>query len=121
MQKTSDLIWQDKQHQQLFVLIDDINAKKVDAGVFRRLCDYAENHFQLEEEYMRELGYPKTEEHIDAHNRFRDELTSMMNNFYDFDEGFREALSVFLSEWLKKHIYGIDKDLEDFVLRSNRK
>jgi len=121
MEKTSELIWQDKQHQTLFKLIDEINAKQVDITVFRRLSDYAENHFLLEEEYMYRLKYPRTQEHVDAHNRFRDELESMMNNYYSFDEPFRETLTVFLSEWLKKHIYGIDKDLEDFVLKSDKK
>lgn len=121
MKKTSELIWQDKQHQKLFELIDEINAKKIDMTVFGRLCDYAENHFLLEEEYMYRLKYPKTDEHLEAHNRFRDELESMMNNFYNYDESFRETLSVFLSEWLKKHIYGIDKELEAFILKSDKK
>ena len=121
MQKTSELIWQDKQHQRLFELIDDINTHKVDGGVFARLRDYAENHFLLEEEYMQRLDYPHIQEHIDAHNRFRDELTSMMENFHEYDESFRETLTIFLSEWLKKHIYGIDKDLEKFVLNSDHK
>ena len=121
MIKTSELIWQDMQHQTLFDLIDEINARKIDMSVFRRLSEYAENHFLLEEEYMLQLDYPKTDEHVDAHNRFRDELESMMDNFYEYDESFRETLSEFLREWLKKHIYGVDKELEDFIMKSDKK
>lgn len=121
MKKTSQLIWQDKQHQKLFELIDEINAEHVDSTVFRRLCDYAEHHFVLEEEYMIRLDYPGTQQHIDAHNKFREELGCMMANYRDYDEAFRETLSVFLSKWLKGHVLGIDKQLEAFILESDMK
>ncbi len=118
MIKTSELIWQDKQHQVLFELIDRINSSDVDASVFRQLFEYAENHFSLEEEYMIKLNFPGTEEHIRAHDKFRIELESMMQEFTSYDELFRKALSEFLSEWLKGHIFGIDKKLEAFILKS---
>lgn len=121
MKKTSELIWQDKQHQVLFELIDEINSHDADTTVFRRLCEYAENHFSLEEEYMAQLNFPGIEAHIREHNKFRAELDSMMNEIYDYDESFREALSVFLTNWLKGHIFGIDKELEKFILESSSK
>lgn len=121
MKKTSELIWQDKQHQVLFELIDQINSSNVDANVFRQLFEYAENHFSLEEEYMIKLNFPGTEEHIRAHDKFRAELESMMQEFTSYDELFRKALSEFLSEWLKGHIFGIDKKLEEFILKSSYK
>lgn len=121
MKKTSELIWQDKQHQILLELIDQLHDTKVDASVFRRLYDYAENHFMLEEEYMIKLNYPKMKAHIDAHNKFRYELNSMMQSFHSYDDGFRQALAEFLREWLKGHIFGIDKQLEEFVLKSDAK
>jgi len=121
MKKTSELIWQDKQHQVLFELIDQINSSEIDASIFQRLYDYAENHFSLEEEYMLQLEYPHAEEHIKAHDKFRVELESMMREYHSYDELFRRALSEFLREWLKGHIFGIDKKLEEFILKSNSK
>lgn len=121
MKKTSELIWQDKQHQELFKLIDLIDSSNVDARVFRRLHDYAENHFMLEEEYMLRLEYAHFEEHKRAHDKFRTELDSMIQECANYDEKFRQALSVFLSEWLKGHIFGIDKQLEDYILKSDYK
>lgn len=121
MIKTSELIWQDKQHQKLFELIEQINSPELDPSVFRQLCDYAEHHFVLEEEYMVRLDYPHTEAHIAAHDKFRAELDSMMKNLYQYDHSFRETLSLFLSEWLKGHVLGIDKDLEAFILKSGYK
>jgi len=31
------------------------------------------------------------------------------------------VISTFLREWLKRHIFGIDKDLEDFILAADVK
>lgn len=121
MIKTSELIWQDKQHQVLFELIDKINKSEVNASVFRQLFEYAENHFVLEEEYMKQLDYPGMDEHVRAHDKFRSELDCMMQEFTSYDERFRQALSEFLSKWLKGHIFGLDKKLEDFILKSSFK
>ncbi len=121
MKKTSDLIWQDTQHQQLFKLIDQLNNAPVDERVFRHLFDYAENHFSLEEEYMQQLGFPDAEEHIRAHDKFREELSIMMRDCAGYDDVFRLALSEFLTGWLKGHIFGIDKKLEQFILQSSQK
>ena len=121
MKKTSDLIWQDAQHQKLFQLIDEINHASIDDSVFQRLFDYAEYHFKLEEEYMIQLDFPGAKEHIRAHDKFRDELKIMMRDCSEYDEVFRLALSEFLTGWLKGHIFGIDKKLEQFILQSGRK
>lgn len=121
MIKTSRLIWQDKQHQRLFELIEEIHSDNVDVTVFKQLHDYAEHHFALEEEYMIQLDMPNRQVHIDAHNKFRYELDNMMSNYPSFDASFREALATFLSEWLKGHIFGIDKELEAFILDSDAK
>ena len=119
--KTSDLIWQDTQHQTLLDLIERIDSPDVDVSIFHRLHEHAETHFSMEEEYMRQLGYPYIEEHIEAHDKFRAELQTMMLEFVDYDRTFRRALSEFLAEWLKGHFLGIDKKLEDFILNSDSK
>lgn len=121
MVKTSELIWQDEQHQVLFQLIDEIKADHVDASTFQRLHEYAEQHFSLEEAYMRQLDYPEMDLHLGAHNKFRAELSTMLDTHHTFDQNLRETLASFLTEWLKRHIYGVDKKLEDYILISGRK
>jgi hemerythrin len=121
MQKTSELIWQDAQHELLFELIDQIKEKQIDSSVFNKLHDYAEFHFSLEERYMEALDYPGREEHVAAHNRFRKELATMLADHHEYDEALRKSLSLFLREWLKRHVLGIDKKLEQFILDSKLK
>ncbi len=121
MRKTSDLIWQDTQHQALFDLIDRIKEVPFDPDILHRLKLYAEHHFILEETYMRKLDYPHLEAHLDAHDRFREELRAMMETDPTMHESLQVSLSDFLHEWLKLHVLGIDKQLEDFILKSKHK
>ncbi len=121
MQKTSDLIWQDTQHQMLFELIDQIKEVPFDPEILIRLKFYAEHHFILEEAYMHRLEYPHIDAHIDAHNRFREELYAMMETDPATHESLQVSLSDFLYKWLKLHVLGIDKQLEEFVLDSGYK
>ncbi len=121
MIKTSDLIWQDTQHQMLFKLIDDIKVEPFDQNVLTRLQLYAEHHFSLEEAYMAELNYPDIDEHIKAHDRFREELEAMVDSAAGMNKAMQDSLSLFLSEWLRLHVLGIDKKLEAFVLESGAK
>ena len=121
MIKTSDLIWQDTQHQVLFKLIDEIKLEPFDRAVLSKLQLYAEHHFILEEAYMVELGFPDTEEHIKAHDRFREELADMVETNLPINKALQDSLSLFLSEWLRLHVLGIDKKLEAFILQSKSK
>jgi hemerythrin len=121
MKKTSDIIWQDKQHQVLFEVLDEIAEGQGGALVLEKLKYYAENHFAIEETYMQKLDYPHIEAHIRAHDQFRQELGVMVNNGSQYDDRFARVLSTFLTEWLKRHIFGIDKKLEDFILQSSVK
>ena len=121
IQKTSELIWQDTQHQVLFELIDQIKQVPFDPEILIRLQLYAEHHFVLEETYMIELDYPQTEAHIEAHNRFREELEAMLDTDPTMHESLQVSLSDFLRKWLKLHVLGIDKQLEDFIMKSEYK
>ena len=121
MQKTSEIIWQDTQHQVLFELIERIKVVPFDTEILVRLKLYAEHHFTLEEAYMHKLDFPGTEEHIRAHDRFREELEAMLETDPTMHEALQVSLSDFLYKWLKLHVLGIDKELEDFILNSKSK
>ena len=120
MQKTSEILWQDLQHQVLFQIIDNLRSDGASAIVAQQLYAYMDSHFTLEEAYMRELAFPGYAEHLAAHDLFRRELSSMIEDFPD-DQFQREAISTYLRQWLKLHVLGIDKLLETFILAADRK
>lgn len=121
MIKTSELIWQDAQHQVLFELIDELKSEPFDPGIVDQLRSYAVQHFALEEIYMTQLEYPGKAEHIAAHDKFRAELNQMAGAPDNLDSTLRNSLSLFLREWLKRHVLGIDKKFEAFVMSSDAK
>ena len=116
MRKTSDVLWQDTQHQVLFDLLDEIAREDSAPAVLHRLKFYAESHFSLEETYMARLNYPDREDHRRAHDKFRSELELMLQHDDGADLVSRQIVSTFLTEWLKRHVFGIDKKLEAFLL-----
>ena len=121
MQKTSDIIWQDAQHQVLFELLDMVAEEDSAVSVLHKLRHYAENHFSIEEQYMALLAYPGREEHMRAHDKFREQLAKMLVDAEEHDNVARQVISTFLREWLKRHIFGIDKKLEAFILAADVK
>ncbi len=121
MRKTSDILWQDAQHQVLFEILDMVSEPGSDASILNRLRDYTETHFSLEEVYMLELGYPEREAHVLAHDKFREEIDRLLEQNEEHDPQFMEIISVFLTEWLTRHVFGIDKKLERYILDSAAK
>lgn len=121
MRKTSEIIWQDAQHQILFEILDLIKEPGADREVLCRLKEYTENHFSLEEHYMEVLEYPGRAAHAAAHDRFRQEIDGLLGGAIEPDTQFMELVCTFLTEWLTRHVFGVDKELEDFILRSKFK
>ena len=119
MRKTSELIWQDAQHQVLFEILDAIGRPGAEPGVLDQLKQYSETHFSLEERYMELLDFPGREEHCRAHDRFRAEIGALLATEVEQDQAFRELISTYLTEWLTRHVFGIDKELEAFILASH--
>jgi len=121
MRKTSAIIWQDKQHQVLFDVLDHIKSGNAGPQELDKLRAYADNHFAIEEEYMAVLNYPHREQHIKAHDKFRAEFKTMVDPQYSMDRDFHFYLGTFLTEWLLRHVFGIDKELEEFIQESESK
>ncbi|MBE9537926.1 MAG: hemerythrin family protein [Proteobacteria bacterium] len=121
MRKTSDVLWQDAQHQVLFEILDSISEPGADGGVLARLRDYTETHFALEELYMEQLSYPDRESHVRTHDKFRQEIDKLLHEGQEHDPLFMGIISTFLTEWLTCHVFGVDKDLEKFLLQADVK
>ncbi len=121
MRKTSDIIWQDAQHQVLFDILDMIREPGAGREVIQRLHEYTNTHFSLEERYMDLLDFPGRDAHVKAHDRFREEIDKLVASTEEPDPQFMDIVGTFLTEWLTRHVFGIDKELEAFILGSDAK
>jgi len=111
----------DQQHQKLIMMINELNdamkqgkGKDVLGKIIDGLISYTDTHFKVEEDYFVKFGYSDKDIHIKEH-------TAFVQNISDFKDGFEEgklSLSIeimnFLSDWLKSHIKGTDKNYSEF-------
>jgi hemerythrin len=118
----------DAQHQELFRRAEQLIAalRAGDRGevvpVLAYLEDYAVHHFAMEERLMREVGYPGLAEHVAAHEGFRAEYVEMARRFARTGPTAYVALTVhnWLSDWLRKHLGGLDLELGKFLAARGR-
>ncbi len=107
----------DNQHKQLFALVNKLEVgldQKQVKAIIMDLYKYTRRHFASEEKMMKEVGYPKYEEHIILH----DDLITKLNeiSLQNFDD--KEAiwkLNKFVVNWLTEHILHQDMGYTKFL------
>jgi hemerythrin len=118
----------DAQHRELFRRAEQLIAalRAGDRGevplVLAYLEEYAVHHFGAEERLMREVGYPGLDEHVAAHQAFRADFAELVQRFERTGPTAYVALTVhnWLSDWLRKHLGGIDLELGKFLAARRR-
>ncbi|QIK36853.1 hemerythrin family protein [Caldichromatium japonicum] len=87
-----------------------IGNRSIIGEVLDELLDYAQGHFQHEEEFMRRTGFVAYERHYGIHQRFEGWLSQV---HWQYLKGLRQDLSEellkYLNGWLITHI--LDEDL----------
>ena len=112
------IIWQDVQHRRIAKIIKEVNSStRVNyESIFNQLTYYIEDHFDTEEQYMREYCYDKTDSHIREHKDFKNKFKEIIEVCFT-DESFSLNISSFLNEWFLKHIFEVDNELAVFLLK----
>jgi len=111
----------DSDHKMLLSLLnrciisanDADNASNDEEGILNDLLSYTEHHFQREENVMDICNYPDKIKHCEAHNTLLNEIKERQKKFKSH-EGVPDSLLHFLTNWLVKHIVGMDKDLDNY-------
>ena len=111
----------DRQHQKLVAMINDLNdamragkGKEVLGKTIAELLTYTATHFQFEEKYFAQYGYPDTAAHKKEHVDFAQKVTDFKKGFDGGTLGLSMQVMSFLSDWLQKHIQGSDKKYSAF-------
>ncbi len=122
----------DRQHR---FLVDTLNEAKIkltseaDNPLFeqitRDLLAYAIYHFNTEEQLMKQYGYDAVPEeaklHLAAHRHFSEQVVSLRAEAREGKPDSREALLIFLKNWLTNHIMTTDKRLAQFICSKTTK
>lgn len=106
----------DKQHQELFRLINDLNdamskgkGKEVIGKTVDGLLKYTRTHFSAEEKLFDQYNYPDADTQKKMHKIFIDKVVEYKRDIDSGKMGVTITVSDFLSDWLKKHIQIEDK------------
>ncbi len=111
----------DEQHKRLIAILNEIHeameggrGKAALSEVLARMADYTGYHFETEEQYFDQYGYPQTERHKREHAY----LMKRVKDLQKKAEGPAFLLSVevleFLKNWVRGHIRGSDKRYTEF-------
>ncbi len=112
----------DRQHASLYETVNRLHdalragrSREEQVEILTFLRTYAVEHFQMEESFMEERGYPELESHRALH---QDLLRQVMELEEKYAAG-SMTLSImtmhFLKDWLTHHIQEADRNLADFL------
>ena len=112
----------DSQHKRLLELFAELetaidNNHQVDIqNLLKTLDQYKTRHFQLEEKYMAESGYPGLVEQQEAHQSFTALFATLRNRLAE--EGYSQELAIAIKEelmqWIQRHVTGLDKAFGEY-------
>ncbi|HOO71715.1 MAG TPA: bacteriohemerythrin [Spirochaetota bacterium] len=113
----------DEQHIKLVEMINKLKislSQNEDSEVIKSILvgmgEYAREHFDLEERFMRETDYPLFGEHKREHDYFKREIARFQKYFYAGRARLTAQILTFLSSWFKGHLMGTDrKYIEHFI------
>ncbi|BBE20811.1 methyl-accepting chemotaxis protein [Aquipluma nitroreducens] len=111
----------DHDHKELFEiyndLVDLIEFKKNRdnfAGILTKMTNYSLMHFKKEERYMKNLSFPKLNEHIKHHQKYIYNVAMYNAELLGINPPDPEEIITFLKNWWINHILKIDIQYEQF-------
>jgi len=111
----------DSEHMRLVQIINHLNeairkeeSKAVLVHTFDRLIEYSMEHFENEENLMRQYQYPEIEEHIREHKRL---MRTVMELNKEKKYIFPANVSEFLNSWLIDHILTTDMKYKEYLIK----
>ena len=111
----------DREHQLLVGMINELNdamrwgkGKQILGSILDGLIGYAGSHFRTEENYFDKFGYPQANAHKKEHSDFVAKVCALRTGFENGKLGVTIEVLFFMSDWLRNHIEGSDKEYGPF-------
>jgi hemerythrin len=108
----------DEEHRQLVFLVNQLHAAMNSGVAAEALGDilsgmlaYTRMHFATEERLMLQHGYADYVTHKSAHEELMRRTADIHRRFLQGETIVTLRLAQFLSDWLSRHIQGMDKEL----------
>jgi hemerythrin len=94
--------------------------KNIASKTLREMLQYVDHHFECEERYMTEVGFPEASAHWRLHKDFDTMIYSMLRDIKDGDMPvLNSELIKILQSWLVNHILIEDRKIAKFTKKSS--
>ncbi len=121
------ITWQDEQHRELFEKINEFfeamkrcKGKQAIDETVHFLEGYIEKHFGDEEAAMKKFRYPEIDAHLEAHETFKKMISDLKSGIVEGASTRQLVLTqTFLFDWFRNHVCKTDKDLGDFLIKTD--
>ena len=112
----------DKQHGRLVEFLNELYAAmhagegtSALAKVLNGLVQYTQTHFATEESLMKLYGYPEYASHKAKHDKMAQHVLALVRKFETGEISSPIQITLFLKDWLTKHIMETDKAYAPFL------
>lgn len=116
----------DAEHKQLIRIANSLlramqegRNKNDFAKILHELREYTVFHFNNEEEYMRSIGYPDLNKHVEEHNTLKKRVKDLQHSVFIGDNVEYDALREMLKDWLVGHILSCDLRIKEYQMPKN--
>jgi hemerythrin-like metal-binding protein len=106
----------DNHHKVLFGILNRLYASCFEENegitldsIYEESVSYTNYHFSAEENYMRNKGYKDIDNHIKAHNIFKERIMLLKKDIDLKNIVLTKELIVYLGNWLLNHVLVEDK------------
>ncbi|MCS7287066.1 MAG: bacteriohemerythrin [Anaerolineae bacterium] len=111
----------DEQHKRWIEILnefyDAVERGEREEGIrklFQGVEEYTSFHFNAEEQFMAEIGYPDLEDHRKTHQHLKEEVLSARKRYDQGDQKAARELVAFVISWLYTHIAKTDKKYGEY-------
>ncbi len=112
----------DNQHKQLVGILNRLIAEsqvstnsETISEILNDMMTYSHEHFEAEEELLRQHAYPHLKEHITQHHAFRRQVANFCSATMINVVSVPENILDYLSSWLLEHILESDMAYKPFL------
>lgn len=116
----------DNEHKSLFTFYNTLALKLsesqvlethcIPSAIFSDIFDYINNHFEHEEDYMRDINYPYIDQHIQQHEEIVKYIVEFHRGVSDeLNLGEAQRLAEFIGKWLVHHIMHTDSKYAEYA------
>jgi hemerythrin len=118
----------DKQHRHLLELINQLSDLGPKAGdrkglfaVLNAFAEYAQTHFETEEQYLKRYDFPGLAQHQREHVAFTADVFRMAQQLENADPAIYTEVCRFVKDWYISHVLGTDREYIDFLIAKDAK